>query len=160
MKRARKAPAVRYTIMDELMASPTQPMLASRQSDHLLPMYDGLRALERDGQPTNDHWGALANSINMMETLVAQGVCVDQSGLLADAVQAMAEAGTRHLRDGAVLRLSGPGMQAVRAVLEDYAGLVPQLPERTMIRCHRQTEMRIARILRGQVQPHDVVVKV
>lgn len=160
MRRHHRGRTVRYTLMDELMASPDKPLPLAKQQAHLVPMHDGLRALMRDEAPSNDHWRALSDSINMMETLVELGICEDASGLLPDAVQAMAEAGTRHLRDGVALRLSGAGMDAVRAVLEDYDALVPVLPERVMVRCHRHTELRIQMILRGQREPHDVVVKV
>ena len=69
----------------------------------------------------------------------------DTSGLLADAIAAMAKAGERAL-DGLPLRLDGSGIAAVRAVLEDYQSALEALPARTMIRCHRATEKRIRAI--------------
>lgn len=147
-----------YTLMDELMASPTAPLSAAQLQAHLIPMLDGLRALEQDQQPTIHHWRALSDAVNMLETLVNLGVCADESGLLNDAARSMGEAGTRHLRTGAPIRLDGPGISAVRAVLEDYGQLIPQLPARVMVRCHRLTELRIARIAAGQRKQHDIVV--
>jgi hypothetical protein len=44
------------------------------------------------------------------------------------------------------MRLDGPGLQAVRAVLEDYQAALECLPARTMVRCHRATEKRIREI--------------
>jgi len=49
-------------------------------------------------------------------------------------------------------------MQAVRAVLEDYAAVLGALPERTMVQCHRDTEKRLRAILAGRRLPHDVEV--
>ena len=49
-------------------------------------------------------------------------------------------------------------LTAVRAVLEDYAEALAQLPARTMVRCHRQTERRIRGILAGRKLRHDVEV--
>lgn len=46
----------------------------------------------------------------------------------------------------------------VREVLEDYAMVLETLPARSMVRCHRLTEQRIAEILAGKRQPHDVEV--
>ena len=49
-------------------------------------------------------------------------------------------------------------IQAVRAVLRDYAELIEVLPARTMVRCHRLTEKRILNILQGKLRPHDVEI--
>jgi hypothetical protein len=69
----------------------------------------------------------------------------------------MAMAGKRNMAGGAI-RLDGAGIQAVRAVLEDYAALLDMLPARTMIRCHRLTEKRIHELLDGKRKPHDVEI--
>ena len=53
---------------------------------------------------------------------------------------------------------TGAGITAVRAVLENYADVLDTLPARSMVRCHRLTEQRIAEILAGKRQPHDVEV--
>lgn len=69
----------------------------------------------------------------------------DSSGLLLDAITAMGKAGERAF-NGQPMRLDGPGLQAVRAVLEDYQAALECLPARTMVRCHRMTEKRIREI--------------
>lgn len=79
------------------------------------------------------------------------------SGLLIEAITALAMAGKRHLAGGHI-RLDGQGIQAVRAVLEDYAAVLAALPERVMVQCHRDTERRLRAILAGKRQPHDVEV--
>jgi hypothetical protein len=84
-------------------------------------------------------------------------VCEDNSGLLHDAVAALAKAGKRH-KCGGALRLDGEGIAAVRAVLDDYAALLDVLPARTMIRCHRLTERRIIDLIKGKTRLEDVVV--
>ena len=81
----------------------------------------------------------------------------DASGLLSDAVTAMAMAGKRH-KAGGNIRLDGAGIQAVRSVLADYSDLLEALPARTMIKAHRETERRIHEILAGKKKPHDVEV--
>lgn len=57
----------------------------------------------------------------------------------------MTKAGQR-MFDGHHLRLDGPGIAAVRAVLEDYQAALNTLPHRTMVRCHRATEKRVKAI--------------
>lgn len=147
-----------YTLLDVLQASATAPMPIGHQAHHLAPMYEGLRAIERDDAPSVHDWRCVADAVNMVETLVHQGVASDDSGLLQDAVQALHAAGQRHLATGAALRLDGPGLAAVRAVLEDYRALLQALPHRTMVACHRATERRLREIQRGQRQAHDVTV--
>ena len=144
-----------YSLMDELLASATEPMPAASQNYQLTRIYQGLTALESATEPTVNDWHLVADGYNMMETLVLEmKVCVDACGLLQDASRAMYLAGQKHLAGGS-LRLAGDGAKAVRAVVEDYAEVIAQVPHRLMIKCHRLTEKRVQRIKTGQPQPHD-----
>ncbi len=146
-----------YTLMDELMASPTEPMPQAFRTHQLTRMWGGLRGMERADSPTTDDWRVCSDAVNLLETLVDQKILADDSGLLADAIEALAHAGRRH-KKGQPIRLDAAGIQAVRAVLEDYAEAVNSLPARVMIRAHRATEKRIRDILQGKKRPHDVEV--
>lgn len=146
-----------YTLITELMASPTAPMPATKVRHQLTRMHQGLDALERTAQPTTDDWRVCSDCVNLMETMVTMGEMQDDTGLLMDAITALAMAGRRHV-EGQPLRLSGEGMQAVRAVLASYADALQALPERTVVRCHRLTEKRLQDILAGKRMPHDVEV--
>jgi hypothetical protein len=147
-----------YNIMDELMASPTEPLPAAYRTHQLTRMYEGLHALETADNPTTDDWRVVSDAVNMLETLVEMQVCEDSSGLLMDAVRGLAIAGQRHKREGKPIRLDGLGIQAVRSVLASYADLLNMLPARVMYRCHRLTEKRIHAILAGRKLAHDVEV--
>ena len=162
MKKAgKKRPAQRpkhYTILDEMMASPTEPLPAEYRRHQLTRMYEGLAAMEKAPSPTTDDWRVVSDAVNLMETLIeTMQVCEDTKGLLMDAITAMAMAGKRNTAGGAI-RLDGAGIQAVRAILEDYAALLDVLPARTMIRCHRLTEKRLHDLLNGKRKPHDVAI--
>lgn len=157
-----------YTLVHELMASPTQPLPEAHRVHHLTRMWQGLAAIEKAAAPTTEDWRLCSDAVNMMETFTTaatgwldctgQAVLVtDASGLVADAVAALAMAGKRH-RAGGAIRLDAVGIQAVRAILEDYAALLEALPARQVVRCHRLTEKRIAEILVGKCRPHDVEV--
>lgn len=146
-----------YTLLDVMTASPTEPTPAPKRRHQLTRMYAGLRAIEQDTAPATDDWRVCSDAVNLMETLVSQGHVADGSGLLMDAVTALAMAGKRHVAGGAI-RLDGPGIFAVRSVLEDYAAALEHLPHRTMVACHRATERRIAEIHAGHRRPHDVEV--
>lgn len=101
----------------------------------------------------------VSDAVNLMETLVKDmRLCEDPGGLLEDAVAALAIAGARHLETGAPIRLDGPGIQAVRAVLASYAEVLETLSARAMTECHRLTEIRILQINAGHKRPHDVQI--
>ena len=143
---------------DAMLASPTEPMTKKATRHQLLRMWTGLAALEAASHPTRDDWAVCSDAVNLMETLIKEGHIEDHSNLLFDAMKALAEAGQRSFA-GKEIRLNGKGIQAVRAVLEDYAMVLEALPARTMIHCHRLTEKRLQKILKGHKQSHDVEVK-
>ena len=144
-----------YTAWDALLASPTEPMPLAKRTYQLTRMWGGLAALETAAVPTYDDWAVCSDAVNLMETLLELAYMEDASGLLDDAVAALAEAGRRHLEGGAI-RMGGAGIQAVRAILADYAIALETLSQRTMVHCHRLTEKRIQAILAGKPKPHDV----
>ena len=151
------------------MASPTEPIPAEDRRHQLTRMYNGLAAMETAPAPTTRDWRVVSDTVNLMETLTVtnngwwigcdkEPVQVkDASGLLMDAVTALAMAGRRNLAGGAI-RLDGAGIHAVRAILADYADLLDVLPARVMIRCHRLTEKRLHELMAGKRKPHDVEV--
>lgn len=147
----------RYGLLDVMAASPTEPLAQGLRLHQLTRMYEGLRALETAPKPTAEDWLVCSDAVNMMETLIAMRQVEDSSGLLMNAITALALAGKRHL-DGHAIRLDAPGITAVRSVLEDYATVIDALPARTMIQAHRLTEKRIHEILQGRSRPHDVEV--
>lgn len=146
-----------YTVLDEMMAHPTNPMPEKSRVHQLTRMWAGLASIERAATPTTDDWRVCSDAVNLMETLVEQGEVEDASGLLNDAIAALAMAGKRHVQ-GNQIRLDAKGIQAVRAVLEDYAMCLDMLSHRTMVRCHRLTERRIRDIFKGRAKPHDIEV--
>jgi hypothetical protein len=153
-RRITKVPST-YTLLQEMAASPTEPLPEGLRRHQLTRMWGGLANLERAPAPSTDDWRVCSDAVNLMETLVEMNVVEDASGLLLDAVEALANAGKRHM-EGKALRLDAIGIVTVRAVLEDYAAVIEVLPARTVVRCHRLTEKRIRAIWEGKLQPHDV----
>lgn len=146
-----------YSQLDLMMASPTEPMPEASRRHQLTRMWGGLAAIERGAAPSTDDWRVCSDAVNLMESLVTDGYMQDAHGLLADAVQALAQAGRRHLA-GQAIRLDAAGIQAVRGVLEDYAAALAQIDHRTMLFAHRRTEARIREIHAGRKRAHDVEV--
>ncbi|MFN3495760.1 MAG: hypothetical protein ACK40L_14755 [Hydrogenophaga sp.] len=160
MSRRKPSPAHRYTysMVDELLASPTAPMPVAKRTLQLSRMWEGLVAIETGAEPKPVDWRYCSDAVNLLETLVRDmHVAEDTTGLLQDAITALAHAGQRYFTHGTI-RLDGPGMRSVRMVLESYAELIEQLPERTVIRAHRLTERRIFEINSGKSRQHDVQI--
>lgn len=158
MKRRRKPIGHHtYSLLDEMTASPTEPLPEATRRHQLTRMWAGLASIEKAEAPTTDDWRVCSDAVNLMETLVDMYVVEDNSGLLQDAITALAMAGKRNM-DGKAIRLDAQGIQAVRAVLEDYAAVIEQVSARTMIHCHRLTERRIREILMGKMRPHDIEI--
>jgi len=157
MPKRKLLPRYRYTLLDVIQASAVHPMPEARRTYQLMRMYEGLRSLETSPEPTTDDWRVCSDAVNLMETLISMQVVEDTTGLLMDAITALAQAGRRH-QQGHAIRLDAQGIQAVRAILEDYAAVIEQVPERTMLQAHRLTEKRIHEILRGRRQPHDIEI--
>jgi mRNA-degrading endonuclease YafQ of YafQ-DinJ toxin-antitoxin module len=156
-KKNKPRAAQTYSLVDVLMASPSNPTPQSLRTHQLTSMYEGLRSLERDVDPKPDDWRALADVVNLMETLVLQGLVDDESGVLADTSKSMAEAAIRYAQ-GKALRLDGQGIASMRGTLEDYTEVLDVLSHRQMVVCHRATELRIREIQVGKTRLHDIVV--
>jgi uncharacterized protein YyaL (SSP411 family) len=156
-KHRRHGRSTAYNLIDSLMASPVDPMPAKNSLYQIEKMWRGLASIRTGTSPTIDDWRVCADAANLMESLVMLGHAIDADGLVKDAVTALALAGKRS-RTGHAIRLDGPGITAVQAVLQDYASALQQLPARTIIQAHRATEHRILAIQRGQTQAHDVEV--
>jgi len=148
-----------YGLLDTLFARPDAPMPEEKRRHQLTRMYGGLHALETAPAPTPDDWRVVSDAVNLMETLVMDmQICEDASGLLSDAVAALALAGARHLETGAAIRLNAQDIHIVRAVLADYSAMLETLSDRTMTECHRLTERRLLDIQAGRRRPHDVEI--
>jgi hypothetical protein len=156
-----------YTLLDEMMASPTELLSQERRSYQLDRMKAGLKSIEMGESPVSYDWRVCSDAVNIMETLVEHGVWKDCDGddvqvsdadrLIPDAIHALAMAGRRSL-DGGHIRLDGPGIKAIRAILEDYETMLNSLSARSIIRAHRLTERRVQEILRGRGRKTDVTV--
>lgn len=147
-----------YTHWDELLASPTEPMPLDKRDHQLGQMKKAIAAMEQGAHPTVNDWRMLSDAVNLLETLVrcgpwkdCEGDLVDfpdASGLLSDAIGAMDRAATR-LLGGKSVWLDGPGLRAVRAVLEDYSAALEALPAREVVRCHRLAEKKLRQAMQG-----------
>jgi hypothetical protein len=127
-----------YSLMDQLMASPTEPLSKAKQEAYMNKVWASYCVL-RGSSPDYESVDRCIDIINMVESLIALGIAEDRSGLIPDAQRALGRC-VESYPDGPAQALTPEGADAVRAVLEDYAEAMAQLPARTMIQCHRRAE--------------------
>ena len=144
-----------YSVMDAMLSSPDKPMKKERRQYQLMVINTALYSIERAESPTTEDWKIISQAINMMEMLVEMGFANDEDGLIQDAIESMAKAAQRY-KDKNVMRFTGSEMKVIRGIIEDYQTMIENLDERTMIHCHRKTEMRLQDILNGKKRPNDV----
>ena len=157
MKKRNPFAPTTYTLIDEITASPTEPLPEWSKLHQLTMIWQGLKQIETAPEPTRNDWRVVSDAINLMETFVKEmKICEDTNGLLQDATIAMTIAGQRHVDHGKPIRLPGRLINAVRGVLEDYAALLDVLPHRTVVQCHRITERRIRKIMAGRKFENDI----
>jgi len=144
-----------YSVMDAMLASPEHPMKEERRQYQLMVIRTALYSIERADNPSVDDWKIISQAINMMEMLVEMGFAKDEDGLIQDAIDSMAKAAQRY-KDKNVMRFTGSEMNVIRGIVDDYQTMIENLDERTMIYCHRNTEMRLQNILKGKARPTDV----
>lgn len=141
--------STKYTMFDEIAASPTQPLPLLKRDYQLGLIQTAIEAMRTAEAPNRNHWDAICDCVNLLETLVREDEINDDGGWIAEASREMALAAKRH-REGKVLRLTGTGLQAVMNAFEGYEMAVNSLPARTIVRTHRLTEIHVRDILAGK----------
>lgn len=121
-----------YSHWDVLLASPTEPLPLKKRQYQMGLM---LKALENcKTKPSVQDIAALSTAVDLMETLRDMGHLEDNEKALEDAMIALMH---ENLNDIEVRMFEG--------ILEDYQMVMDNLPARTMIAAHRETEKRLSK---------------
>jgi len=121
-----------YSHWDVLLASPTEPLPLKKRQYQMGLM---LKALENcKTKPSVQDIAALSTAVDLMETLRDMGHLEDNEKALEDAMIALMH---ENLNDIEIRMFEG--------ILEDYQMVMDNLPARTMIAAHRETEKRIGK---------------
>lgn len=143
MSHRRKQPSHRFnhremfTLAEVMIASPVNPMpRADAQQRHAATLHH-LEQLATAPAPTALDWRTVAMAGNVLEVLLAQGITQDPEGLLYQAFEALRAAAHR-THAGGHIRLTGPGLVAVRAMVRDWGDILEQCPHRTLLQAFRR----------------------
>jgi len=121
-----------YSLMDELMASPTEPLPLKKREWQLGRMREALKNCKVKSEPKDAQ--VLSTAIDLMVTLQDRGFIEDADRALEDGMVALMQP---NLNDIEVRTFEG--------ILEDYQMVMDNLPARTMISAHRATEKRLGK---------------
>ena len=121
-----------YTHWDVLLASPTEPLPLKKRQYQMGLM---LKALENCKTKSSVRdIAVLSTAVDLMNTLCDMGHIEDNEKALEDAMIALMQ---DNLNDIEVRMFEG--------ILEDYQMVMDNLPARTMIAAHRETEKRLVK---------------
>lgn len=152
-------PGDMFTLMDEMLASPVNPMPVEDAAQRVAAALLHLERLATEPEPSVMDWRVCAMVGNFMEVLLELGIAQDPDGLLDDAFAELRAAAERNLRAGKTIRLTGTGLVKVRALIRDFGDILAEAPHRTMIRAFRETDKRVRSLDRGGARPTDYVVQ-
>ena len=121
-----------YSHWDVLLASPTEPLPLKKRQYQMGLM---LKALENcKTKPSVQDIAALSTAVDLMETLRDMGHLEDKEKALEDAMIALMHENPNDIE-----------IRMLEGILEDYQMVMDNLPARTMIAAHRETEKRLGK---------------
>lgn len=155
----RPVPGESYTLVDEMLASPSNPMPPADASERVRAAREHLAQIQTAPRPALMDWRVCAMVGNVIEIMLELGVVQDHQGLLPDAQEALKEASERALSTGAPIRLTGRGLTSVTWLIDSFEEILALVPHRTMIRAFRETDKRMRMLDRGQRRPGDYIAR-
>ena len=129
-----------YSYQDEFLASPDFPMPKQTRDHYFLLLFEALDELE--GEMSVNSWNLISEVVNLMQTFVLFEVCDDADDLIADGVNALADAGRIYIQNRQITFTKEQAL-TIRAIANDFTDVAQTVPHRQMVRCHRITEARI-----------------
>ena len=121
-----------YTHWDVLLASPTEPLPLKKRQYQMDLMRKALENCKT--KPSVQDIAALATAVDLMDTLREMGHLEDSQKALEDAMIALMQDNFNDIE-----------VRLFEGILEDYQMVMDNLPARTMIAAHRETEKRLVK---------------
>jgi hypothetical protein len=131
-----------YSLLDEMMASATEPLPAAQREERIKDARFHLEELATGTAPTRLNWKTIAmigNIFNVMTELKM----VDDPDNLTTQVQHTLKAVAERAVAGQALRLGRDEMPVVASLINAYEEVLEVLPHRDLIRALRETEKRV-----------------
>jgi hypothetical protein len=155
-----KATGQSYGLVDEMLASPVNPLPAADAADRVRAARASLEALQHATEPAVMDWRVCAMVGNVIEVMLSMELIEDPAGVLADAQGVLRAASEHAIEHNVPPRLVGAEVRAVEALVDAFELVLTTKAHRTMIRVFRETDVLMRRLNQGQRRPGDYVAKV
>lgn len=132
-----------YTLLDEMAASPTEPLPASLREARIKDARFNLDELIHGLTPTSYNWKVLATVGNVLEVMLELKMIQDPGEALLAAQRTLRDAAEYALDHGVAPRLAGAEIEPIATLLNAYEEVLEALPHRDLIRVLRETEKRM-----------------
>lgn len=146
----------KWSMAVSLMSDTKSALPAMRREMMLGRLRSGLEDMAKSETPDLDSWRDLSDAMNWLQSCLELGWIEDPGQTIGHAKMALMD-GHSHAIKGK-LRVSGPSLQALRAMVEQFGEVLAAVSERSYWVAVREAEKRISKIWRGQRKPGDVVV--
>lgn len=165
MKRRRSPRSARlgldcFTMVDELLASPTEPAPRDVHAVRISLAREALQLLRSPETATVTAWSICCMVGNCTETMLRQGLVADPDGLLQDAFDALKRAACAVRKPEDPISIPPADFAAVDGMIEDWVAILEQAAARDVVRAFRATDRRIREIEAGRTAPDDYAVTV
>ena len=155
-----------YTVMDELMASPVNPLTQRQRDHHLGIITRAFESLQKGEHPTLIDVGYIGDCVNMLDTITGmrfnqKGSDFEQIEFSEDTRYAATQAVARCVirgRESSTYRFDAPGLTVIREVIDFYTVLIDTIPARVFIKAHRKTVKDCADALAGKLNRANIEV--
>lgn len=153
------------------MYSTRKPIPEKFRQDHLALIDSCINNLQDGSCEHKESWKILSDVVNFSETFTThkggmwRGCDLkplrleDDYGLIEEGVEALVSYGNA-LRENSLVLLDEEGAQSLRDLVECYAEIIEVLPHSEVQKCRNITKQRIAQMLKGNCETHDIVIKV
>lgn len=165
MKRKNKPQSAQvYTVMDELMASPVNPLTQRQRDHHLGIIIQAFESLQKGERPTLNDVMHVGDCVNMLDAIVGmrfneKGYEYEQIEFSEDTRREAANAVARCVirgREAGIYRFDAPGLVVIREVIDFYSVLIDTIPARVFIKAHRKNVKDCADAVAGKLKRADI----
>ena len=136
-----------------------QPATAEDKAKVMLTFLTALDDMAGGRAPGVEEWRSLSDAINTVETLALGMGKLVPSEVMPDvnaAIEAMVHA-SRRIKAGQGARLDGPGLQALRRVVDIYGQCVDGFTDREMAMAMAETQRRVNELLRREADGKEII---
>jgi hypothetical protein len=136
-----------------------QPGTAADKARVMLNFLTALDAMANGRHPGVDEWRSLSDAINTVETLALGMGKLVPSEVMPDinaAIEGMVHA-SRRFKAGQGARLDGPGLQALRRVVDIYGQCLDGFTAREMAMAQAETQRRVDALQRAKGNSPEII---